>query len=463
MLDAPRKRVGYPEDDKLKRPTKHSKFDPIKQIYAIDYASDLRSEKEFKSSLAKADKYNRDPSDDEAPPRDPTQDPSRATLIRARQKADIVSRLLERREFVGWMREDAIRSIHLYSDASPVIGVELQGMLIDIVLKSGEIVRRVLPGSQLSYGMCGAISKSIAFLYAMWLTTGPEIANLRYAMSKMTSATTDNGVEVNLILTPDVLDAFYAWLRGTKIDEVGPLVNHDARLMHEAIRIIGFGHTMGGIMKEICEADDDWPKILDHLRALCRFFRNQSYREHIQNCLRGKTNVSVLDVFTAGLLKWWYETVADVIHQLLELRTICQGYIRKEMFPNIQDKELFRSVLAACEDVYLWRWMAAVGGKVIHRIEGVRHWSLVCCCPEHVKERQDARDQGKQLRQECIRASRRLGQVVEMVEKEIASLRAAADGYTDADAEGDRRTFNALHNAAQKAWSLFQERTKYLF
>jgi len=272
MLDPARRRVGYPEDERLKHATGHSKYDPIKIMYALDYQNHLRNEHDFSASLAAADRYNWDPSDDDTPARDPKTDPSRATRMRGRQKADVVSMILERREFAGWMREDAIESMHLYSDASPVIGVELQGMLLDVVLKSGEIVRRVLPGSQLSYGMCGAASKCIAFLWAMFLTCGPEVANLRYAMSKMVSVTTDNGVEVNLILTPDVLEAFYAWIRGTPITDVGPFVDHTHHLMQEAIRIIGFGHTMGGIMKDICEADEDWPKLLDMLRALCRFF-----------------------------------------------------------------------------------------------------------------------------------------------------------------------------------------------
>jgi len=108
---------------------------------------------------------------------------------------------LERREFQDWKRQDAIRSIHLYSDASPVTGVELQVMIIDITLKDGTIVRRTLPGSQSSHGMCGVSSKTVPFLWAMFLIVGPEESSLRYALTKLSLVTTDNGTEVNLVRT----------------------------------------------------------------------------------------------------------------------------------------------------------------------------------------------------------------------------------------------------------------------
>jgi len=271
MLAPPRKRKGFPSDDKLKRPTKNTKWDPLKIINAVNYSNFLRSEKEFTSSLDAAGKYNRDPSDDETPARDKKMDPARATRMRGRQRCDLVGMLLERREFKVWMKDDAIRSIHLYSDASPVVGVELQGMLIDVVLKNGEIVRRTLPGSQLSYGACGVASKGIAFLWAVFLTCGPERESLEYCMSKLVSATTDNGTEVNLVIIPDIMQQFYAWMRGTPIEEIKAPEVEGTRLMKETLRIIGFGHTTGGIMKEIAEADPDYPKYLEQMRTLCRF------------------------------------------------------------------------------------------------------------------------------------------------------------------------------------------------
>jgi hypothetical protein len=134
------------------------------------------------------------------------------------------------------------------------------------------------------------------------------------------------------------------------------------------------------------------------------------------------------------------------------------------MFNNMQDRELMKGVLVACEDKFFWLWMNSVGARVIHRIEGIRHWSLVCNCPQHMREREEARELGKQVKHnECMRNSRRLGDVVKFITAEIAALRDAANTYTAADAENDPKAFESLRNASQKAWSLLQERTKYFF
>ena len=49
------------------------------------------------------------------------------------------------------------------------------------------------------------------------------------------------------------------------------MVLQESRLLPNSLRVIGFGHTCGGIMKEICESDVDWTSTLDALRALVSF------------------------------------------------------------------------------------------------------------------------------------------------------------------------------------------------
>ena len=113
-------------------------------------------------------RYDADPSDDEAfEPRDPSLDPSRASRIRARQRADVVYMLLEQRMFQEWYEQDLVESVHIYSDGSPVVGVELQGQCVEIFLKDGELHRRTLPGSQLCYGMCGCVNKCVSLIWGL--------------------------------------------------------------------------------------------------------------------------------------------------------------------------------------------------------------------------------------------------------------------------------------------------------
>ena len=162
-LQAPRKRKGFPSDDKLKRPTKLTRFDPVKLFGASCVTHLLRDETNFGNVIDLSHDYNRDPSDDEAPKRDKSSDPGPKALRIARQKVDPVLCLLERRECQKWMEQGVIDTIHVYSDASPVTGVELQGMLLDLGFKNNTFVRRVLPGSELGYGMTGVASKTIVF------------------------------------------------------------------------------------------------------------------------------------------------------------------------------------------------------------------------------------------------------------------------------------------------------------
>jgi len=112
--------------------------------------------------------------------------------------------------------------------------------------------------------------------------------------------------------------------------------------------------------------------------------------------------------FSAGFLKWRYETIADVVKQLLPLRHMCQTMLRPELFPNVQDRELLKSVCNACKDEFCFgNGAQPYGGKVILPIEGIRHWSLVCNCPHHVKERHE-----KKVQHHCVRASTRLDEVL---------------------------------------------------
>ena len=79
--------------------------------------------------MASSRRFDHDPSDEEFQPRDPSGDPSTLTRIRARHRSDVVFMLLERREVTAWLEQGVIESIQAYSDASPVVGVELQGQL----------------------------------------------------------------------------------------------------------------------------------------------------------------------------------------------------------------------------------------------------------------------------------------------------------------------------------------------
>ena len=155
-------------DEKLKKPTKRSKYDPIKLIRTLSFQHELRDERAFSFAMEKSRKVDADPSDDEAKPRCSKNDPSRSTRQRARHKFDVVLMLLERADVLKWLEEDLIDSVHAFTDASPVTGVELQGQVLDCALRNNVVHRRLLPGAELAYGHTGATSKAITLLWGIF-------------------------------------------------------------------------------------------------------------------------------------------------------------------------------------------------------------------------------------------------------------------------------------------------------
>ena len=139
-------------------------------------------------------------------------------------------------------------------------------------------------------------------------------------------------------------------------------------------------------MKTVAHASPTWPETLEDLRALCKFWRNGSYRLHVSRRLRDKVPgvKKLLRFFTATFAKWRYETLDNVLKQLLPLRRICEEEFDVAMFSQAQDPEFIRSVDKACKNKRLWRWMEAASKYLFHPLESVRRWGMVCECPEHV-------------------------------------------------------------------------------
>ena len=235
------------------------------------------------------------------------------------------------------------------------------------------------------------------------------------------------------------------------------MVEQNSRLLPNSIRIIGMGHTCGGIMKELCESTDDWPRRLEQLRSLVSFFRNRSYRKHLARLLKTYTNTAPLRTFESSFIKWRYETIARVIRELLHLRTICEHHIKEVMFTDVQDKETLKKVLNACKDKGLWKWLGTAGKKSVLRCEGVRRWCMVCNCPAHIIKRRATKRPVK-----CDRSSRRLGELLDFINKEVKTARKDATDLTMEACEGDQAAANITRDMLAKYASLLELRTKYL-
>jgi len=150
-----------------------------------------------------------------------------------------------------------------------------------------------------------------------------------------------------------------------------------------------------------------WPEILEGIRTMTRFWRNQSWREWIARALRDRyPDIDRLVAhFTATTAKWRFATIVLALSQLLPLRRICENELRPELFTNAQEKAFINDVLKCCRDARFWTFVALVGPLVMDHLEHCRRWGLICGCVECNKRRKDGAPHVK-----CVRNGRRLAE-----------------------------------------------------
>ena len=377
-------------------------IDPVLMLRGLGVTQYLRSSKFFTKVMAAAKKYDHPTS----APRDGADDPARTSFERHAAKLDIVDCLLERRAFHADRIFDCVDCIQVYTDASPVTGEELQGMLMDIHYNDGRPGRRAtLPGATLFYGQFGAIAKTIAVLWAAFLICGPSFEDMAWWLSKVTAVLTDGGTERHTIEVPDVLRAFLRWVGGADLMGCADLVNHYAFLLPNALRVLGWCHAWSNIMKTLANVCPRWKHVLDQMRELVKFWRDRTWRRWVQTALVGTpVDPRLFRSFTATIAKWRYGTIPNAQQQLLALREVHERYLQPEMFTNAQDKAQIKAVFEAAKDKDLWVFMQASYTHIFDRCELARHWGMTCTCAEHVRQRQV--DGVKHI--ECFQNSRKL-------------------------------------------------------
>ena len=98
------------------------------------------------SALGAANAHDASSSERDADDRDATNDDRRTSVERAKAKLDVLSCSLDRREFHADCIHDAIDAIHLYTDASPTTGLEMQGMVADVYKKQDHATYYIASG-----------------------------------------------------------------------------------------------------------------------------------------------------------------------------------------------------------------------------------------------------------------------------------------------------------------------------
>ena len=377
----PRRKTRPASGSVDRRPASLQKsYDAVRLIQALDFSKHLRDTRHFSDALQAATTYEAGP-DAPAAQRNSYNDPGRRTLQRARAKLDFVGLAVERRIYHQEVSEDAIASIHCFSDSSPVTGCEVQGSIAEVVRRDGGVRRVALPAGSLTYSHFDVINKAMAFMWGVWMAFGPSQDHMDYFRNKVRSWTTDFGSEFNSNLLPNVIEAFLFWITGASLELCRPLIKFSERCFPCSVRICGWSHALGNMMKVVVKTCLNWPERLSQLRACCKFLRVHTWREWIATCLKDRVpNVEELMAsFTATIAKWRYETLVVVLTQLDRVRDVIT-YVREEMFANVQDRPTVQAAVNAFRDARLWVWISVVLKWVLVPLENIRHWGMCCPC-----------------------------------------------------------------------------------
>lgn len=442
------------------RPAKLDKrCDPLKTLNAVAFSLHLRNVEEFSDALQDAALYDADPAGT-PPERDRRSDHSRRNIERNKAKLDIVGMLVQQRKFHAEVAAGELDCINVYSDGSPVVGKELQGMVCDFCYKDGRVRRVVLPGASLDYGHFDAQNKTLCLVHAIWLICGPDAYHMEAAFGLISSLTTDFGIEIRTADMPNCIKAYLAWMGGMALHDVKSKVEFGTRLFLNALRIAGWNHSLASVVKKAMKECDRYPEYLDMMRLLCSFFHNDTYREYLGRAVSGRVPEAkkLLKSFSASFAKWRYETLFVVMGALLALRVICEGHLREALFQNVQDRAQLQGVVRACRDPGLWTWMAAVHEHLLTPLERLRRWGMVC----YHEGCHDLRRDG-QRHVSCPQNSRRLHQAWAEVTATITSLNAKADSITLAECGGSNYVWNLMNRSLMRvATAQLRTRFRYL-
>ena len=155
------------------------KLDPVRLVRALNFAKYIKCTSTFGPAVRAATAYENDEDTSEDEPQPRPRDPGTSTLVRGKARADVVAMIIARREVHALLAAGRIRSATINTDASPVLGTEVQGMVADVVLTDNAVTRYVLPGSSLCYGHYDAVSKTVCLVHCFFLCSVPTRRLLR--------------------------------------------------------------------------------------------------------------------------------------------------------------------------------------------------------------------------------------------------------------------------------------------
>ena len=110
------------------------------------------------------------------------------------------------------------------------------------------------------------------------------------------------------------------------------LVVHSERLFYNALRVSGWCHQWGNLMKFVAEKTPGWHDTETGMRQLVDFWGNKSWRIYTKKVMQGTDyDVKQSDHWHASMAKWRYETIPSTMEDLKRVKTPSQ-HMRMEFF-----------------------------------------------------------------------------------------------------------------------------------
>lgn len=304
----------------------------------------------------------------------------KSSLAIGRPRLDITCMLMERREWtVGRWFNAAGRSIHPTLDSSPSSGRDIFGCILDVFMTNDSYEEIILPGATLGHGYTSTTDKTVAFLWALFLVCGgSSLETMEAVLCDMRSMCSDFGVEAGIAAMPNILPQ-WASAMGLRVSD---RFSKFPRLFPFIVLVPDFNHLASNIIKRVFTASPRWPAFLSHMRALCKFFRNAEYRSTMRQAMTQRglpAMANALKHWSASLAHWRYETIYEVLRDLLKVRGFCSEQFDRRLIGLAQEQHHINEVAAACRDMRFWRWVAAMF-PYAERYQSFRQWARGCAC-----------------------------------------------------------------------------------
>ena len=209
------------------------------------------------------------------------------------------------------------------------------------------------------------------------------------------------------------------------------------RLLPHAVNVSGWSHLWANVLQKGMHQCSRFPSVLEHIRALLRFFRNSTYKMFLKRHRDIPIDMkSLLNARCPTVAKWRFETLHDALTYLFHRRVLCQVYLSTDMFSSVQDVSLYKKCLDACRWDDFWSLISANLVYMCKPIEENRRWGLVCNCCANVRLLHK-----KAL---CQESSKRLKQASEFIRIKKAALYASLNVIDAVACEGVQWVYESL-------------------